>query len=204
MLLSDRDIKKHLESGKLKITPQPDLSVQLGPCSIDLRLGNEFCVFQHSKYPYIDLKGCINVEEIMKRVQIGDEEAFVMQPGEFVLATTIESLEIPDDLVGHIDGRSSLGRIGLIIHGTASKFDPGWRGKATLELSNIGRMPLAIYPGMRICAFTFETLSSPAEMPYYKNPRSKYKNQNTAEPSKFATEDIVCPCDDKDDAKDKK
>ncbi|KJU82266.1 Deoxycytidine triphosphate deaminase [Candidatus Magnetobacterium bavaricum] len=190
MILSDRDIKRCLQEGRLKIDPSPDLSKQLGPCSVDLRLGNEFCVFEHSKHPYINLRSGCSIEDIMKRVRIEDNEDFIMQPGDFVLATTIETLQIPDDLVGHIDGRSTLGRLGLIIHGTASKFDPGWHGKATLELSNIGRMPLALYPGMRICAFTFELLSSPAEMPYDKNPRSKYVKQDTVEPGKLSPEDL--------------
>jgi dCTP deaminase len=198
MILSDRDIKRYLNEGRIKIIPRPDLELHLGACSIDLRLGNDFCIFEHSRYPYIDLKGKFQIDDIMKRIHIADEEPFVMQPGEFVLASTIEHLEIPDDLVGHIDGRSSLGRLGLIIHGTASTFDPGWRGKATLELSNIGTMPLALYPGMRICAFTFETLSSPAEMPYYKKAGAKYINQNGAIPSRITVEDIVCPCLDED------
>ena len=194
MILSDRDIKRYLKEERIKIDPSPDLSVQLGACSIDLRLGNEFCIFEHSKHSYIDLKGGFQIEDIMKEIHVSHNEFFVMHPGEFVLATTIERIEIPDDLVGHIDGRSSLGRLGLIIHGTASIFDPGFRGKATLELSNIGRMPIALYPGMRICAFTFETLSTPAEVPYYKKPKGKYINQNGAVPSKVTDEDIIESC----------
>ncbi len=195
MILSDRDIKKHLEEGSLKIIPPPDLTVQLGACKIDLRLGNDFCIFEHSKYPYIDLRDCVQIEAVMKKVHVPDNESFIMQPGEFVLATTIERLEIPDDLVGHVDGRSSLGRLGIIIHGTSSIFDPGWRGNATLELSNIGRMPVALYPGMRICSFTFETLSSPAEVPYYKKPKAKYLEQKGAEPSRLEMEEVICPCE---------
>ena len=194
MILSDRDIKRYLKEERIKIDPSPDLSVQLGACSIDLRLGNEFCIFEHSKHSYIDLKGGFQIEDIMKEIHVSHNEFFVMHPGEFVLATTIERIEIPDDLVGHIDGRSSLGRLGLIIHGTASIFDPGFRGKATLELSNIGRMPIALYPGMRICAFTFETLSTPAEVPYYKKPKGKYTNQDGAVPSKVTDEDIIESC----------
>src|SRR3990172_12399426 len=118
MILSDRDIKRYLKEERIKIIPPPDLSVQLGACSIDLRLGNEFCIFEHSKYSYIDLKGGFKIEDIMRDIHVPDNESFVMQPGEFVLATTIERIEIPDDLVGHIDGRSSLGRLGLIIPAT--------------------------------------------------------------------------------------
>ncbi|HLC17074.1 MAG TPA: dCTP deaminase [Thermodesulfovibrionia bacterium] len=193
MILSDRDIRKHLTEGRIVIEPFPDLAVQLGACSIDLRLGSDFCIFEHSKYAYIDLKGGFQVGDIMRNIHIGEDEPFIMQPGEFVLATTVERIEIPDDLVGHIDGRSSLGRLGLIIHGTASIFDPGFRGKATLELSNIGTMAIALYPGMRICAFTFEQLSSPAEVPYYKKPKGKYTDQNGAVPSKVTIEDVVSP-----------
>lgn len=104
---------------------------------------------------------------------------------------TIERLELPDDLVGRIDGRSSLGRLGLIIHGTASTFEPGWKGNPTLELSNIGRMPIALYPGMRICSFTFEMLSSPAEVPYDKKMSAKYMNQDGPLPSKIIDDDTV-------------
>ncbi|KJR41340.1 Deoxycytidine triphosphate deaminase [Candidatus Magnetoovum chiemensis] len=190
MTLSDRDIKKYIEDGRIKITPKPDYTVQLGACSIDMRLGKEFCVFEHSKYSYIDLRSDFQIKNIMKEIIINEDEQFIMQPGEFALATTIENIEIPDDLLGRIDGRSSLGRLGLIIHGTASTFDPGWRGKATLELSNIGTMPIALYYGMRICAFSFEMLTSPAETPYYKKTSAKYKNQDKALPSRFTKDDL--------------
>ena len=188
MILSDRDIKRYLQEGKIKITPFPDLSVQLGSCSIDLRLGNVFRIFENNKCPYIDLRKDLPIEEIMKKVVVPEGQPFIMQPGEFVLATTMEVLELPDDLLARIDGRSSLGRLGIIVHGTSSVFDPGWKGAATLELSNIGRMPVALYPGMRICAFTFEKLSSPAEVPYYKKPGRKYGGQKEPEPSRLSTE----------------
>ncbi|MFQ6116028.1 MAG: dCTP deaminase [bacterium] len=188
MILSDRDIKRYLQEGKIKIEPPPDLKKQLGSCSIDLRLGNTFRVFENSKYPYIDLGKDISMTEIMKKVVVRDGEPFIMQPGEFVLATTIESLEIADDLLARIDGRSSLGRLGIIVHGTSSVFDPGWKGHPTLELSNIGRMPVALYPGMRICAFTFEQLTTPAEVPYYQKPGHKYGGRKEPEPSKLSDE----------------
>ncbi len=100
-----------------------------------------------------------------------------MQPGDFALVTTVETLEISDDLLGRIEGRSSLGRLGIIVHGTASIFDPGWIGKPTMELGNLGTMPIALYPGMRICAFTFEEVSSPVEVPYRKKKNNKYAGQ---------------------------
>ena len=164
MILSDRDIKKALKSGRIKIKPAPDLKVQLGSCSLDLHLGNNFRVFKQSSHPFIDLKGPVDTDKIMQEVIVSDDEPFIMQPGDFALATTEENLELADDLLGRIEGRSSLGRLGIIVHGTASIFDPGWNGKPTMELGNLGVMPVALYPGMRICAFTFEEVSSQVEV----------------------------------------
>lgn len=188
MILSDRDIKKAIAAGRIKITPQPDFACQLGPCSIDMHLGNKFRVFNHSRYPFIDLKGSIDTDTIMKEVIVKEGEAFIMQPGDFALAITAETLEIADNLVGRIEGRSSLGRLGIIVHGTASIFDPGWVGRATMELGNLGVMPVAIYPGMRICAFTFEELSGPAEVPYTKKKGNKYAGQTDPAASKLTQE----------------
>ena len=177
MILSDRDIETCLRDRRIKISPEPDLAVQLGSCSIDLRLGSDFRVFEHSRVPYVDLRSGGTSGDIMREIAVPDGEPFVMQPGEFVLAATIETLEIPDDLVGRLEGRSSLGRLGIIVHGTASIFDPGWIGRITMELGNLGRMPVALYPGMRICSFTFETLTSPARVPYRLKPGAKYAGQ---------------------------
>ncbi|MGH9628779.1 MAG: dCTP deaminase, partial [Bryobacteraceae bacterium] len=158
MVLSDVDIRKYIERGKIKITPDlpPD---QFGSCSVDFRLGTEFNIFEHSRYPYIDLKTKTGLDGLMQTVAVEPGEPFILQPRDFVLAITEESLELDVDVLGRLEGRSSLGRIGIIVHGTAGLFDPGWRGKATLELSNLSRMPVALYPGMRICSFTFEQLS---------------------------------------------
>ncbi|MCG6552796.1 MAG: dCTP deaminase [Candidatus Magnetominusculus sp. LBB02] len=191
MVLSDRDIKRYLVTGAIKVTPHPDLDKQLGACTLDMRLGNVFKLFEHSKYPMLDLKSDVSIDEIMKSIEISDNESFILQPGEFALAMTKESLELPDDLVGRIDGRSSLGRLGLIIHGTASTFEPGWSGNPTLELSNISRMPIALYPGMRICSFTFEMLSSAAEVPYRMKVKAKYMNQAEPLPSRIADDDTL-------------
>jgi dCTP deaminase len=176
MVLSDVDIKQYIEQGKIRITPSlpPE---QFGSCSVDFRLGAEFNVFEHSRYPYIDLRSKSALEGIMRTVKVEPHEPFVLQPREFVLAITEENLELDDDVLGRLEGRSSLGRIGIIVHGTAGLFDPGWSGKATLELSNLGTMPVALYPGMRICSFTFEQLSSPSSMPYRKKPNNKYAGQ---------------------------
>jgi dCTP deaminase len=185
MVLSDQDIVRYLEKGKIKITPFPDLTKHLGSCSIDFRLGNTFRVFEHSKYPYIDFRARIDINELMHKVEVPDGEAFTVQPDEFVLAATLETLELADDVMARLEGRSSLGRIGIIVHSTAGLFDPGWVGTATLELGNLGRMPVKLYPGMRICAFTFEMLSSPAKVPYRQKPGNKYAGQIEPEASRF-------------------
>jgi dCTP deaminase len=187
MVLSDLDIKRYIEEGKIRISPDlpPE---QLGSCSVDFRLGNEFSIFEHSRHAYIDLREKIDIKDIMRTVMVPDGESFVMQPHEFALAITAETLELDDDVLGRLEGRSSLGRIGIIVHGTAGLFDPGWRGKATLELSNLGRMPVALYPGMRICSFTFEQVSTPVSVPYYKKPGNKYSGQTKPLASKLVGE----------------
>lgn len=188
MILSDRDIKKALSEKKIVITPEPDFSTQLGSCSIDLRLGNEFRIFNHSQFPFIDPSKKDFSNEITKEVSVKDNEPFVMQPGDFVLAVTLENVKIPNDLMGRLEGRSSLGRLGLVVHSTASTFDAGWDGKPVLELGNLGRMAIRLTPGMRICAMTFEQLSSPAETPYTNKKFAKYKFQQTPVESKIHEE----------------
>jgi len=188
MVLSDRDIKKALKSGLIKITPFPDLKTQLGSCSIDLRLGNTFRVFEHSRYPYIDPMRKDYSSEITREITIKEGEHFIMQPGDFVLAVTFERVKIASNLMGRLEGRSSLGRIGIVVHSTASVFDPGWDGKCVLELGNLGRMAVSLTVGMRICAMTFEELSSVAEVSYVMNKRSKYINQEGPDESKIHQE----------------
>ncbi len=187
MVLSDVDIKRYLAQGKIRILPELSPE-QFGSCSVDFKLGNEFGIFDHSRYPYIDLKGKVDVQDIMRTVTVPDGEPFVLQPREFVLAITQESLELDRDVLGRLEGRSSLGRIGIIVHGTAGLFDPGWVGKATLELSNLGRMPVALYPGMRICSFTFEQLSSPVAVSYRDKPNNKYAGQTHPLASRLGSE----------------
>lgn len=188
MILSDRDIKKALTARRIIITPKPDLKTQLGSCSVDLRLGRQFRIFDHSKFAFIDPKNPTLAANMMKDVTVKPNEPFMLQPGDFVLATTMESLSLPDDLLARLEGRSSLGRLGIVVHSTASIFDPGWRGMIVMELGNMGRMPVALYPGMRICALTFEELSSPADVPYYKKKSAKYVGQNKPEASKISQE----------------
>src|SRR5712671_4665587 len=187
MVLSDVDIKRYIAEGKIKISPElpPE---QFGSCSVDFRLGNEFSVFEYSRYPYIDLKNRVSLQDIMRKVVVPDGESFVLQPRDFVLAITEETLDLGTDVLGRLEGRSSLGRIGIIVHGTAGLFDPGWIGRATLELSNLGRMPVALYPGMRICSFTFEQLSSRVAVPYRKKAGNKYAGQDRPLASKLANE----------------
>lgn len=188
MVLSDRDIRKHLESGKIRVTPALDLTTQLGSCSVDFRLGTKFRVFEHSRFACIDLRKGVDVDEIMREVEIGPDESFTLHPGQLVLGMTIESLELPNDLLARLEGRSSLGRLGIIVHGTASVFDPGWIGNPTLELGNVGILPVSLYAGMRICSFTFETLSSPVDVPYTAKAGNKYAHQTGPYASRFAAE----------------
>lgn len=188
MILSDHDIKIAISTKRITITPKPDLVTQLGSCSVDLRLGRQFRIFDHSKFAYIDPKNTTLTATMMKDVVVKPNEPFMLQPGDFVLATTMETLSLPDDLLARLEGRSSLGRLGIVVHSTASVFDPGWRGMIVMELGNLGRMPVALYPGMRICALTFEELSSPADVPYYKKKSAKYVGQNKPEASKISQE----------------
>lgn len=188
MVLSDKDIKKALKDGRIAISPAPDLKIQLGSCSIDLRLGDTFRVFDYSRYPYIDPSKKDYSNEITKVIKLKNGEKFIMQPGEFVLAVTLEKVKIASDLMGRLEGRSSLGRLGLVVHSTASIFDPGWDGKPVLELGNLGKMAISLTCGMRICAMTFEELSSPAEIPYAKKKLAKYKIQDGPEESRMHRE----------------
>lgn len=185
MILSDGDIKKALKNGAIKISPHPNFKTQLGSCSVDLRLGNVFRVFEHSKKPYIDPSKKDYSNEITSEVKLKNGDKFIMQPGDFVLAVTLEKVTIAPNLMGRLEGRSSLGRLGIVVHSTASVFEPGWDGKCVLELGNLGRMAVVLAPGMRICAMTFEQLSSSAEIPYNKKKQAKYKIQDGPAESKI-------------------
>lgn len=185
MILSDVDIKKSLATKRIIISPKPDFETQLGSCSIDLRLGDTFRVFDYSRHPYLDPNKKDYSNEITKVVKVKKGEHFIMQPGDFVLAVTLERVVIPADLMGRLEGRSSLGRLGLVVHSTASIFDAGWDGKPVLELGNLGRMAIQLTPEMRICAMTFEELSTPSSTPYTKKVHAKYKFQNAPEESRI-------------------
>ena len=188
MVLSDRDIRKALESGRIGIDPFPDLDRQLGSISVDFRLGNTFMVFEHSRFSYIDPRQPQSIGDAMRTIVIEVESPFIMQPGDFALASTMESLELPDDLLGRLEGRSSIARLGITVHSTAALFEPGWIGTATMELSNLGRMAVALYPGMRICAFSFEPVSSPVTTPYKLKKDNKYAGQRDPRASQLSEE----------------
>jgi len=183
MRLSDRDIVAALNAGRIGIEPRPEDRVVSG-VSVDLRLGHRFRVFSSHTIPYIDLSGSREqvdqaVEKVMgDEVFISDRETFVLHPGELALGVTLESITLPDDLVGWLDGRSSLARLGLMVHVTAHRIDPGWSGNIVLEFFNSGKLPLALRPGMAIGAMSFETLTGPAERPYTKRDDAKYRGQS--------------------------
>ena len=185
MRLSDGDIEAALESGQIKLIPQPAVDAISG-ISVDLRLANSFRVFSNNSVPFLDLsgdRGQLNkdIDTVMgKEIVVDDDGTFFIHPGELVLGSTFESVEIPDNLVGWLDGRSSLARLGLMVHVTAGRIDPGWKGQVVLEFYNLGKMPLALKPEMIICALSFEPLSNPAKRPYCSRENAKYKNQQGA------------------------
>lgn len=191
MILSDRDILHALETGRIRIDPMPDMESALGSISIDFRLGSTFMVFEHSRHSFIDPRQPQSIGDAMRTIECDLDAPFIMQPGDFALASTIECLELPDDLLGRLEGRSSIARLGITVHSTAALFEPGWIGTATMELSNLGRMPVALYPGMRICAFSFEEVSSPVSVPYRLKRGNKYAGQQTPRASLLSEEERV-------------
>lgn len=194
MRLCDKDIEESIRQGQIEISPTPDSSMISG-VSVDIRLGNEFRVFQDHTAPYIDLSG--PKEEMQKamnsvmsdEIYIPDGEAFFLHPGELALAVTYESVTLPDNIVGWLDGRSSLARLGLMVHVTAHRIDPGWSGQIVLEFYNSGKLPLALIPKMTIAALNFETMSSSAVRPYNKRDNAKYKGQMGAVASRISQDE---------------
>ena len=161
MILSDRTIREQIDAGRIVIDPFDPDCVQ--PSSVDLHVDAEFRVFRNNRYPFIDVK---QEQDLTELVEVKPDEAFILHPGEFVLGSTLERVAIPDDLVARLEGKSSLGRLGLLIHSTAAYVDPGWDGYLTLELSNVANLPITIYPGMKIGQISFFELTTPAETPY--------------------------------------
>lgn len=194
MRLCDKDIEQCISDGRISISPTPDSSMISG-VSVDIRLGNEFRVFKDHTAPYIDLSGPKEQVQKQMNVVMGDEivipdgEAFFLHPGELALAVTYESVTLPDDIVGWLDGRSSLARLGLMVHVTAHRIDPGWSGQIVLEFYNSGKLPLALRPKMKIAALNFETMSGSALRPYNKRDDAKYKGQMGAVASRISEDD---------------
>jgi dCTP deaminase len=162
VLLSDRDIRAEIASGRVVLTPYDEGMVQ--PSSVDVRLDRFFRLFDNHKYPVID--PAEDQPELTRLVEVGPDEPFVLHPGEFVLGSTFEVTTLPDDVAARLEGKSSLGRLGLLTHSTAGFIDPGFSGHVTLELSNVATLPIKLWPGMKIGQLCFFRLSSPAEHPY--------------------------------------
>jgi dCTP deaminase len=182
MILSDRDILKAISEGRIAIDPFDEADVQ--PSSVDLHCDRVFRTFHNARHPYIDVKK--PMDDLTELVEVPDDVAFILHPGEFVLGSTAEYVRLPDDLVARLEGKSSLGRLGLLIHSTAGYVDPGFEGHLTLELSNVANLPITIYPGMKIGQISFFALSSAAQNPYGSGKiGSKYQGQRGPTPSRY-------------------
>ena len=181
-VLSDGTIRRLVEEGRIKIDPWDEGMVQ--PASVDMRLGNSFRVFHNHKVTAIDLRE--PPAGLTEHVDVSEGEPFVIHPGEFCLGRTLESVELPDDIVARLEGKSSLGRLGLIVHATAGFCDPGWRGTLTLELNNLTRVPIRLYAGLPIAQLSFMALDAPAERPYgHQDLGSHYQGQVEATESRY-------------------
>ena len=181
MLLSDRDIKAEIKDGRVKLDPfEPEL---IQPASIDVRIDRYFRVFENHRYPHID--PAVEQPDLTRLIETPDDEPFVLHPGEFVLGSTLEVISVPDDLAARLEGKSSLGRLGLLTHSTAGFVDPGFSGHITLELSNVANLPITLWPGMKIGQLCLLRLTSPAEHPY-GSPiyGSRYQDQRGPTPSR--------------------
>ena len=182
MILSDRDIRAEIEAGRITIDPFDERCIQ--PSSVDLHVDSQFRVFANSRYPFIDVRE--EMPDLTELVEVKPDEPFILHPGEFVLGSTLERVMLPDDLVARLEGKSSLGRLGLLIHSTAGYVDPGWDGHVTLELSNVANLPITIYYGMKIGQISFLRMSTAAEHPYGSDAtRSKYQGQRGPTPSRY-------------------
>jgi dCTP deaminase len=180
MVLSDRTIREQLAAGRLTIDPFDDALVQ--PSSVDVRVASQFRVFRNNRRPFIDVRQ--PSDDLTDVVEIAENEPFILHPGEFVLGSTLERVELPDDLVARLEGKSSLGRLGLLIHSTAGYIDPGFEGTITLELSNVARLPISIWSGMAIGQISFLQMTTPVDNPY----RGKYRGQTGPTASEYFRE----------------
>jgi dCTP deaminase len=182
LVLSDRSIKAEIEAGRLVFDPYEPAMVQ--PSSVDVRVDNKFRVFHNARYPFIDVRR--PMDDLTELVEVAGDEPFILHPGEFVLGQTLERVRLPDDLVARLEGKSSLGRLGLLIHSTAGFVDAGFEGNLTLELSNVANLPITIYQGMPIGQISFMRMDGPVESPYgSRETGSKYQGQAEPTPSRF-------------------
>jgi dCTP deaminase len=182
VVLSDRTIRAEIETGRIVIEPFDPKLVQ--PSSVDVRVDRRFRVFHNARYPYIDVRQ--PMEDLTELVEVREDEPFILHPGEFVLGQTLERVTLPDDLVSRLEGKSSLGRLGLLIHSTAGFVDSGFSGNLTLELSNVANLPITIYYGMPIGQISFMRMDGPVEHPYGTGDSdSKYQGQTEPTPSRF-------------------
>jgi dCTP deaminase len=188
MVLSDRTIRDQIKSGRIRIEPFDESCVQ--PASVDLRLDNTFLVFRHTSKAYIDLAK--DLDGLTEIVRAPEGEPFMLHPGEFVLGSTLEKVTLPDDIVGRLEGKSSLGRLGLLTHVTAGFCDPGFSGYLTLELSNVSNLPITLYKGMRVGQISFFNMTTPAAKPYGSpGLESHYQDQRGPTPSRYRLDDTA-------------
>ena len=182
MVLSDRTIRAEIEAGRIAFEPHDPGLIQ--PSSVDVRVDRKFRVFHNARHPYIDVRK--EMEDLTELVEVPDQEPFILHPGEFVLGQTLERVTLPDDLVARLEGKSSLGRLGLLIHSTAGFVDAGFEGNLTLELSNVANLPITIYHGMPIGQISFMRMDAPVEHPYgSRQTGSKYQGQGEPTASRY-------------------
>ncbi len=190
-ILSDRDLRKLIEEQNAVYTPEGpelDFDLQLGPSSLDLRMGYEFGVLNTRKIEMIDTKNMDRYNDFIQKETHSPEDGVVVHPGEFILGSTLETINVPDDHVARVEGRSSYGRLGIIVHATAGYIDPGFEGDITLEIQNLGNAPVKLYPEDRVCQVVFETMTNKADTPYGDKTDSKYMGQTGATGSKLNEE----------------
>jgi dCTP deaminase len=187
MILPDHEIKSLLKQGKILMEPLENPELQIQPSGVDMLLGNEFRIFK--PIPCIDTKS--PMDDCTETVRVREGEAFLIRPGEFVLGMVREYIRMPDDLVGSVDGRSSLGRLGIMVHTTSSSINPGWEGRIVLEITNLGKAPVKLYPGQRVAKLTFHKMTSPSERPYNARPDAKYQKQSGIVQSRIHQDDNI-------------
>jgi len=190
VILSDRELRARLGAGDLQVGPLGDAALQIQPASIDLRLADAFIVYKPGQIACLDPRDPDTLTAATETINIAEGSAFILHPGEFALGSTIERVLIPSDLVARVDGRSSVGRLAVVVHATAGFIDPGFAGQITLELSNLGRIPVRLSPGMRIAQIVLHQLTSPAERPYGTKRGSHYQEQSGPVASRLRLDDI--------------